>query len=321
MQDITQISTSPSANDSSSLEITKNNDIVDSEVVDEDGEVVVITQELRDSFLMDHGKIEGAFWQMAFALSKIKSRKSYLAGGFKSFNEYASKVVPLGVRQAYGYAIVGDRFSDYEKKLLKEDAPNLGIEKAKMIAAQGEEEVHRLMETGEINIGDYLITTDDLENDTIKTLRARISLAEDAKKAAEEKAAKSELLEEKLKNATMEKEELEAFHQENKERVDEEIKMKEMLDDAWHKITQVRKVSQLNLDSVYSAEFGTPRAKDIADSYYRLTTYMEETARFLRTSNIHAVEDYLFMQDDPTDTSEEYEEKVEEILNNAKKRS
>lgn len=201
------------------LDITHNDDIVNTEVVDEDGEVVTITQELRESFLMDHGKVEGAFWQVAFALAKIKNEKSYLAGGFTSFSEYISKAIPLERTQAYGYVLVGDKFRAYEDKILNGEAPTTQITKAKMIASQSQDEVRRLMEKGKIAWGEDTLTKEELENETITSLKARLKIAEEEREKAQEKSQKAELLEEKLKNAEMEKEELAEFHERNATRV------------------------------------------------------------------------------------------------------
>jgi len=305
------------AESNKSIELTHNDDIVNTEVVDEDGEVVVVTQELRESFLMDHGKVEGAFWQVAFALAKIKGDKSYLAGGFGSFNEYISKAIPLQRSQAYAYLLVGEKFRDYEQKILDGDAPTTQITKAKMIASQSQEEVKRLMEKGTIAWGDDTLTKDELENETITSLRARLKMAEEDKAKAEEKSQKAELLEEKLKNANMEKEDLEKFRNDHLDRVDQEAEMKDTIEDAWHHVTQARKqLAKIQLAEIYKGEGSTPDAHDIADSFYRLTTFMEDTAFFARNSNIEAVEEYLFLQENDTEHREAMDAATDKILSN-----
>lgn len=273
------------------LELAHNDEIVGTEVIDEDGEVVTITQELREAFLMDHGKVEGAFWQIAFALAKIRNMKSYLAAGFTGFEDYASKALPLGLRQAYGYALVGDSFKEYEDKLLHSSAGNYGITKAKLIASQGEKEVRRLMKKGKIKFGEKMLSEEELENSTVKDLRALLKLAEQDAEKYKEKAGKAELLEEKLKNAELEMQDLQEFYKENKDDATQNDEIQALLEKASNHLVWLRReLLPVNTNRRYEEGRETPRDKDIAHSIWFITQSMIDTAYAVRYNNEIALE-------------------------------
>lgn len=290
----------------SSIELAHNDDVVNKEVTAEDGEVIQITQELRDEFLMDHGKIEGAFWQVAFALSRIRRNKSYLAGGFTSFEQYAEKSIPVSVRQAYAYALVGDAYEKYEKKMIEGHGPNLGISKVKLIASKGEEQVKRLIEKGEIQVGKEIFTQEELENETIKSLRARLKLAEDEAKKNKEKAGKTELLEEKLKNAKMEKEHLEEFYKEHSQLTGDVEQMTAEMENAWWHVVEARKIfMKMDLDSY---DVDSRELHPVVDSYMRLAEFMERTASFVKNQNYAAA--VIWTEESEDNVSETIDEDI-----------
>ena len=273
------------------LELAHNDEIVGTEVIDEDGEVVTITQELREAFLMDHGKVEGAFWQIAFALARIKNTKSYLSAGFESFKDYASQALPLGVAQAYGYAQVGDSFKEYEEKLFHSSGMNYGITKAKLIASQGEKEVRRLMKKGKIKFGEEMLSEEELENSTVKDLRALLKLAEQEAEKYTEKAGKAELLEEKLKNADLEMQDLQEFYQDNADRVSDKQQMMDDLEKAMNKIVSAQKL--LVRWDISEAD------EQVIDYFVRITDYMQATVYRLKNMYLEIIEEHMFKREHP----------------------
>jgi len=110
----------------------------------ETGEVVEITPELRDEALQVHGQIEGAFWQLATALARIKNEKLYLALGFDSFRGYCESTLPFKVRNAYNYALIGEKIglrlleSGSSVQTFAHSLENVGMYKLKLIAEKAD---------------------------------------------------------------------------------------------------------------------------------------------------------------------------------------
>lgn len=181
------------------------------QVVDDDtGEVVEITPELRDEALMMHGQVEGAFWQLANALATIKNKKLYLAigDGYTRFKDYCADALPFGVRNAYRYALVGEKIG---LKLLEggsdatpvsQKLEQVGIRKLYLLSSKADDEIKKLISEGKINLDGEDLTPDDLADRRVSELKEML-------KNANEKAQKAELLEEQKKNLELEKEAVE----------------------------------------------------------------------------------------------------------------
>jgi len=182
----------------------------------ETGEVIEITQEIRDEALQVHGQIEGAFWQLATALARIKNEQLYLALGFDSFRGYCESTLPFGVRNAYHYALVGEKIglrlleSGSSAKPVSHSLESIGIRKLKLIAEKAEDQINDLIREGRIKIGDELLSQDELADTSVKDLTKRL-------RAANDRLEKMDLLEEQKKAAEMERDYLKAENEEIKE--------------------------------------------------------------------------------------------------------
>lgn len=211
-------------------------------IVDDDtGEEVQITPAMRDEALQLHGQVEGAFWQLATALARIKNERLYLALGFSSFKGYCADTLPFGVRNAYHYALVGEKIG---LRLLNGDSgvnpgsrselEELGIKKLRLLASKAEDQIQRLIEEGKITIGSEEMDASQLADRRVSELKEMLQRAND-------KAQKAELLEEQKKNLELEKEaleeeavELNAFKKRHLERAEQQDEIEETLQEMEH---------------------------------------------------------------------------------------
>ncbi|MEQ9279451.1 MAG: hypothetical protein RLN83_08125 [Balneola sp.] len=190
-----------------------------SHITDEEtGEVVEITSDLRDEALQVHGQIEGAFWQLATALSRIKNDKLFLALGYTSFKGYCKDTLPFGVRNAYHYAIVGERIGARLLESNKSTNPGsqskleeMGIKRLRLIATKAEDQIESLINEGKISLDDIDLTSDDIANMTVKALKDQLE-------KEKTKSGKYELVSEQKKMLELEKEVLLKEQEEFKKR-------------------------------------------------------------------------------------------------------
>lgn len=232
---------------------------IGSHITDEDtGEVVEITPLFRDEALQVHGQIEGAFWQMATALHRIVEDRLYLALGYTSFRKYCSDTLPFKFRQAYNYALVGEKFG---LRLLKDDnsvhssaqsLESLGIKKLQLIASKAEDQIEKLISEGKIKVDGEDLSEEELTNRKVSELKEML-------KNSDKKAQRAELLEEQKKNVEMErdslaqeKKDLKEWKDKHQERAEQQDEIEAILKRAFNLKREVmREITKLGVDEMF----------------------------------------------------------------------
>ena len=217
-------------------------------IKDESGENVRITEELQQEALKAHGQLEGAFFQLANALYNIKENKLYTALGFTSFRHYCKETLPFGVRSAYDYAMIGER---YGQKLLADgvnssaQVEQVGLKKLKMIAQNADEQVNKLITEGKIEVDNEEYTTEELKKTTLKKLQQELKKLKPEAERAKELEYNQRLLEKENRDLQKDNKELDEY----REIRDNEMTIRNGLDNAARYIEDAnRLLNSMNLN-------------------------------------------------------------------------
>jgi len=158
---------------------------------DSTGEIVQITQEMRDRAVIVDANLKKSMLESYIALSEMVDDKLYLALGYTTAREYFASI-GTSDRMAYLSAQIGREFrqalgsGEKSVKSISHSVANLGVLKLRQIIQAGSEKFQQLVADGSIVIEDRELSVDEISRRSANDLKDELKKLREKSQEADE---------------------------------------------------------------------------------------------------------------------------------------